>query len=174
MSRHAVTRLSFLCLAVFLAGCSSYAPVRQAEPRTIALRPIINKSEAPQVIAPLSRNLREALAHSGDWRLVEGESADVVLQITVLELDRGTISRDPGDTGRPLSYYEELKASIEWQSELPAPWGAKPVTVVSANTLLYAQPSLVSAESAAMGELANDLAARILSRINWPADSAQP
>lgn len=175
MKRRTLTRLTLLCLAALLAGCSSYAPVRQAgQPRTIALEPILNKSELPQIIAPLSRNLREALNHSAGWRLVDRDEADVVLQITVLELDRGSISRDPNDTGRPLSYYEELSVSIEWLGELPAPWGADPVSIVSSNTVLYAQPSLVSAESAATGELAEDLAARILSRINWPAEAAQP
>jgi hypothetical protein len=162
-----------LCLSIFLAGCSSYKPVRQAETRTIALAPILNESDVPQIIAPISRNLREALNHSADWRIVDPEAADVLLQITVLQRQRSAISRDPDDTGRPLSYYEELTVSVSWESDLPPPWGNEPVTTVSANTILYSQPSLAVAESAVMGKLADDIAQKILLKLNWPASAGQ-
>ncbi|NDV61026.1 hypothetical protein G0Q06_01035 [Puniceicoccales bacterium CK1056] len=160
-------------LVLLAAGCSSYAPVRPVETRTIALAPVLNESEVPQIIAPLSRNLREALNHSAAWQLVEPEEAEVLLRLTVLQLDRNAISRDPDDTGRPLSYYEELMVSILWESDLPPPWGVQPVSMVSASTVLYSQPSLTAAEAAAIGELAEEISRKIISRINWPAGSGQ-
>lgn len=173
MIQRCLLRVFPLVLLVLLPGCGSYEPVRPVETRTIAIAPILNESSMPQVIAPLSRNLREAINHAAGWKLVEEDEADVLLRITVLALDKNTISRDPEDTGRPLSYYEELMVSVRWESDFPPPWGDQPVSIVSADTVLYSQPSLNTAESAVVGELTEEIANKILSRINWPAGAGQ-
>lgn len=170
-------RFTFLALGLALlflsAGCSSYAPVRASETRTIALAPVLNESDVPQVIAPLSRNLREAINHSAGWQLASEDEAEVLLRLTVLRLDRDAISRDPEDTGRPLSYYQKLLVSVRWESDIPPPWGDQPVSIVSADTVLYSQPSLTVAENAAVSELAEEIAEKTLSLISWPASARQ-
>lgn len=156
-------------LAAFItAGCAQYKPVGNAEVTLVALAPIINEADVPQIIAPLARNLRERLNHSPNWRLVDEADAEVLLRVTLTGRERDAVARDPVDTGRPLSYYETLFLNLEWESDLPAPWGPRPVTRIEADSLLYAQPSLVTAETAAVNELADELARKIVARMGWP------
>ena len=158
----------FAAVALGIAGCAHYSVVEPVEdPVTITVLPVINQSELPQIIAPLARNLREKLAHSPNWALVGDDSAEVALQVTISALERSTLARDPADTGRPLSYREIIRISVEWQSELPPPWGPDPVLLIEDDQLLYAQPSLVNAETVAMGEIADRLAEKILQRLDW-------
>lgn len=157
---------------ILLSGCAGYEPLREPEsPVRLAVGPIINHSSLPQVIAPLARNLRERLAQSSRFQLVPEESAEVVLHVTVDELDRSTMARDPRDTGRPLSYLDILKVTIEWRGSPQAPWGDQPM-VVEVDQLLYAQPSLIDSESAALAAMATRLADRIVQRMEW-ADATQ-
>jgi hypothetical protein len=151
-----------------LAGCAGYEPLAAtAEPVRIAVPPILNDSEMPQIIAPLARNVREKIAHSRNWELGDSESAEAALQITVLELERRAMARDPEDTGRPLSYQDVVRISIEWQADVPPPWGPDPVVQLETDVLLYAQPSLVDAESVAMAEVADRLAEKIIQQLDW-------
>ena len=160
--------LSVILSIAGLAGCSSYEPVSVAdEPVSLAVLPVINDSSLPQIIAPLARNLREKLAHSPNWDLVAADSAEASLQVTILSLESETMARDSSDTGRPLSYYEEVKVSVEWISELPAPWGGDPVMVVSTDQIIYAQPSLVDARTSATAGVADRLAEKIVQRLDW-------
>jgi hypothetical protein len=171
--RHGLNTI-LVAVLLLVAGCQNYQPVQSADPMRIALAPIISQTGVAQVIAPLSRNLHEELNHSANWKLVGEDSAEVILAIKVLGLNREAIARDPADTGRPLSYYESLQVSIEWISELPPPWGDKSITTVESSTLIYAQPSLPGAESIAVTELAADLARKIVDRLDWPAPSSLP
>jgi len=159
---------SILLGLLFIAGCRHYEPVEAGDPIRIAVAPIINDSEIAQIVAPLSRNVREALAHSRAFDLVSEKQADVVLKLRVVSLNRRALARDPEDTGRPLSYRETVRVAIEWDSELPAPWGEDAVTRVESELLLYAQPALVTAEASAVAELCDDLSRKIAGRLNWP------
>lgn len=157
-----------IVVGVLLGGCRHYEPVANEEVTFIAIVPVINEAEVPQIIAPLSRNLRERLNHSPSWQIVEEASADAVLQVTVTRRERDAVARDPEDTGRPLSYYETIYVKLEWISEEAPPWGNDPVTRVEVDTLIYAQPGRVASESVAMTEMANDLARKIVARLEWP------
>jgi hypothetical protein len=175
MPRAAFTIAGLALLTALLAGCQGYAPVDHGgAPTRLALAPVINESGPPQLIAPLSRNLREQLAHAPGWRLVSEASADPVLRLRILSLQREAVSRDPADTGRPLSYYETLRVAVQWDGPGQPPWGPDPVRHVEADTLLYAQPGLIAAEGAAMAGLADDLARKILALLNRPVAPAQP
>lgn len=166
--------VSLLVLLLAFSGCRNYEPVRSGAPVRVALAPIISQTGVAQVIAPLSRNLHEHLNHAPNWKLVLAKNAQAILTIEVLGLDRESIARDPADTGRPLSYYETIRVSIKWESDLPPPWGDDPVTTLEASTLIYAQPGLSGAESIAVTELANDLARKIVERLNRPASARLP
>ena len=158
---------AFLFAAVLIGGCSQYAPLESREPVTIALAPVVNRSSLPQFIAPLSRNVRERLAHSRNWILVEPAEADAVLRLTIEEIERRAMARDPEDTGRPLSFEEVIRVSVEWDSPLPPPWGPEPVLIIETDQILYAQPSLVDAETATLSEMANRLADKLIQHLDW-------
>ena len=165
----ALLQAGLASILLWMAGCMHYEPVERERAVAIALAPVINESEIAQIIAPLNRNVREGLAHSRNFRLVDIDEAEVVLQLRVRSLNRRALARDPLDTGRPLSYRERVRVTVEWVSELPPPWGPDPVTRVESEFLLYAQPALVSAESSALAELSEDLTAQIIDRLEWPA-----
>ena len=156
-----------LVTGLLLSGCAGYEPLQSAEaPVRVAVAPIVNHSSLPQVIAPVARNLRERLAHSSRFELVSTEGADGVLLLTINELDRSAMARDPRDTGRPLSYLDTLLVTVEWKGSTEAPWGAEPL-LIEVDQLLYAQPSLIDAESAAVAGMAARLADRIVQRMEW-------
>ncbi len=168
--------IACLLLPALLAapGCTHYAPPPARPPVRIALAPVVNEGGPPQLIAPLARSLREGLAHAPNWELVEPDRAEAVLRVTVLPLRREALSRDPADTGRPLSFQDTLALTVEWDSAEPPPWGGEPVLRVEADTLLYAQPSQVTAEAMALPALAQDLARKVLERLDWPAAPERP
>ncbi|MGA1205729.1 MAG: LPS assembly lipoprotein LptE [Opitutales bacterium] len=173
MSIHRGLRLSLLLLAAAMAGCSSYSPVPVSEdPVQVAVLPVINESGLPQIVAPLARNLREKVAHSANFELVPAEAAEAKLRVTVLDLDSEALARDSRDTGRPLSYYEEVRVSVEWISDLPAPWGTDQPIIVSADQILYAQPALVDARTNATAGVAERLAEMIVQRLDWAGSAS--
>ena len=133
----------------------------------IAVAPVVNQSELAQIIAPLSRNVREGIAHSPNWELVSEADAGAVLRLTILEVEREALARDPQDTGRPLSFKEVVRVAVEWDSNSPAPWGDAPVVEVESDQILYAQPSLVNAQTSATAQLADRLAAKVLQKLDW-------
>ncbi|MEX0332642.1 MAG: LPS assembly lipoprotein LptE [Puniceicoccaceae bacterium] len=155
-------------IAVVLSGCAGYEPVETAdEPVAIAVAPVINESDLAQIIAPLTRNLREGIAHSPNWRLTGEDTAAAVLHLTIVELEQDALARDPADTGRPLSFNSILRVKVEWESELPPPWGGDPVIEVETDQIIYSQPSLVNAQTTATAQMADRLAAAILQKLDW-------
>ncbi len=162
-------RISLLIpVLLLLGGCAGYEALEPSgAPVRLTVQPVLNETELPQIIAPLSRNLREKLAHSPNWKLVDEADAEAALQVTVSGFTRSSLARDPGDTGRPLSYMEEIELTVEWISDLPPPWGPEPTVTVRTDQLLYSQPSLTSAESVAMAEIADRLAEKILQQLDW-------
>jgi hypothetical protein len=165
-----ILRPSFLLALATLGlfGCAGYEPLgTHGEQMDIAVAPVINESELAQIIAPLARNVREGIAHSPNWRLVSEEDAEAVLRLTILEVERDALARDPEDTGRPLSFHELVRVAVEWDSSSPAPWGENPVIEVESDQILYAQPSLVNSQAMAMSQLADRLAAKVLQKLDW-------
>ena len=56
---------------------------------------------------------------------------------------------------------------MEWDSPLPPPWGGEPVIEVETDQIIYAQPSLVNAQTTATAQMADRLAAAILQKLDW-------
>jgi len=158
--------IAILLAVILLAGCAGYAPSPESAPVMVHLAPIINESTAPQIIATVSRNLRERLLHDRQWQVSARKDADAVLTIRVRNLERRIVSRDPGDTGRPLSYLERLRIQLEWDSPLPAPWGPEEEVFFDIESLIYSQPGLIQSESVAYAELADQVAAEIVELLN--------
>jgi len=157
-----------LLVILLLAGCAHYAPPEEPVTLRLALAPIVNQAEVPQVIAPLARNLREKMAHSRRFRLTEPAEADAILHLTLVGYNRRAMARDPEDTGRPLSFLETLRVNLDWESELPPPWGPETRHRVETEANLYGQPGLVASEYAALAAMADDLAEKIIRQLEHP------
>jgi hypothetical protein len=170
--RATVTPLKLLAatlLLLALAGCAGYQADPEREPVSLALGPVVNESDLPQLTAPLARNLREAIAHAPGYRLDGAQSAGARLHVTVTGRTRQAVARDPEDTGRPLSYFQTLQLQLRWEGPQSPPWGPDPVSTVDVETLLYAQPSLVQTERAALNEWSERAAREVLARLHRPA-----
>jgi hypothetical protein len=111
-----------------------------------------------------------ALAGSPAVRLDAPGEASNLLQVTVLERTRDPVARNPDDTGRPLSYFETLLLRVTWEGTAPAPWGTAEARFVEVPTLVYAQPSLVSTEAAALAEWTAAAAREVVALLELPAE----
>lgn len=152
---------------LFSTACRNYTIEMPGEPQAIAIAPIIDDTHLPQLIAPLSRNLREAIANDPNWTLTDPNRSPQVLTVRLIPASRDVISRNPTDTGRPLSVRESVTAELSWEGR---PSGIGPQRV-SVQGILYAQPGLLPSQDGLIAELADRLAMEILRTLNTP-DSA--
>jgi hypothetical protein len=168
------TRRAYLYLLVALSGfvgCQHYSVTIPQERTVIRIAPIINDADIPQVIAPLSRNLREAIAHDPSWMLTASpDDPDIpVLHIRLLQGKTKVISRDPNDTGRPLSVAKSLVAELNWQPMPPPQWSQLESLRITVEGIYYAQPGLIPSSDDFVAELADRLAQEIFNSITQPA-----
>lgn len=94
----------FICLTglLFATGCSNYRLGTAAELkfRTIHIEPVINATQAPQVVAMVSTQIREAFLHDPRVVLVNTtEEADVTLSVKLVRYARDSQTRQSNDTG---------------------------------------------------------------------------
>lgn len=141
-----------------LAACRNYDIEPTGSPRLIRIAPILNETDLPQLLGPLSRNLREALAHDPRWSLAAAQSDAPTLQVRLLSAQERVISRDPRDTGRPLSLRQSITAELSWEG---APASQGPV-LVEVEGIFYAQPGLIDSRDGLIADLANRLAREIV------------
>ena len=142
-----------------LAACQSYEVEPTGQTRLLQLAPIVNETDLPHLIAPLSRNLREAIAHDPQWSLANAETTAPTLQIRLLSDTERVLSRDPSDTGRPLSLRQSITAELSWEKGSAS---EKPPIRVEVEGIFYAQPGLIASQDGLINELANRLAREIL------------
>lgn len=159
---------SFLAVSlVFSTACRQYTIEMPGEPRPIAIAPIIDDTNLPQLIPPLSRNLREAIVNDPNWMLTDADRSPLVLTVRLIPASRDVISRNPTDTGRPLSVRESVTAVLSWEG----PSSGIGAQRVSVQGILYSQPGLLPSQDGLIAELADRLAMEILRTLNTP-DSA--
>lgn len=173
------TLLSGLTLALVLlgvTGCQAYRAGHASDgtqpPLRVHIAPIeVLSSDSPQVIAPLARQLRNALSAAPSLQLTANAAdADATLRIAVVGVDRTGLARTPQDTGRPLSYLDALNVRVTWDSPLPAPWGTPNPRTFTAVANLYAEPTLIGAQTQTLPALTADIAAQISTALvaTWP------
>lgn len=162
-----------LATLLSLAACRSYQLEPAREARLIRVAPILNETDLPQLIGPLSRQLREAIAHDPQWSLASSRTDAPTLRIRLLADKRRVISRDPNDTGRPLSLRQSITAELAWE-DVAASDSAKAPLRVEVEGVFYAQPGLIASQDGLVAELANRLAREILLAIEPDRQSLAP
>lgn len=154
---------------IFSTACRHYSIEMPGEPQPIAIAPIVDDTDLPQLIAPLSRNLREAIANDPNWKLTDANRSPQVLTVRLVPAKREVISRNPTDTGRPLSIREQIIAELSWEGQ---PNDTEPQRV-SVQGILYSQPGLLPSQDGLIAELADRLAMEILRVLNTPASAKE-
>jgi len=155
---------SFLLVAILSAGCAHYQlgnASRNLPFQTLYVKPVINRSFAPQAQALLSDQLRRALQQEGNITIVSDEaSADATLEVVLTDYSRTILSTSDQDTYLANSYLLELTAQCTLAHNLLTViyFYEKPVT---ATVQVQVGDSLVSSEYQNMPVLTRQLATRI-------------
>ena len=86
--------------AASMTGCASYQLGRHEEPpfRTLYVSPVANDSFAPQAQAVLSGQIADHFLRDGLVRISNGDSADVTLEVRLVEYRQDTAATLADDT----------------------------------------------------------------------------
>lgn len=147
-------------LAAALAGCAGYHLGTGAEPKfaTLFIAPVTSTTTIPQAQALITTQLRESIGRDGRVRLVNSpETADAVLQVTLLAYDRAVAVSLPTDTGLARRFDETLRAeaTLTDNRTKAAIFTKRPLT---AQRGVFTDSGLVPAEYQALPLLAEQLA----------------
>lgn len=166
-----------LWIAIFLPmlwlGCQQYqwdSSAGSSPIRTLAIDPVVNESYAPQVVALLTRDLRDAFLRDGSVRLVGSDRpADARLAVTVIEFEESYVSGRDEDDGRPssLSLKMTVRVSLissirEIEEILPADW------TFSESIPVYADPSIRESSLSNLPQLTSMISRRIRDLTLYP------
>ncbi|CAM2843573.1 LPS assembly lipoprotein LptE [Rariglobus hedericola] len=105
----------FLCLAglLFFTGCANYrlGTGGQVSFRTLYVAPVVNETNAPQTVAIVSTQIREAFLHDSRVILVNtAEEADATLTVHLVKYGREIQTRETRDTGLARKFDVTLSA----------------------------------------------------------------
>lgn len=128
-----------LIAAGITAGCSSYRMGSVMHPgiETIAVGPIINKTDDPLLAAELRRNLTRGFMHDGSLTVVSVEKADAVLGCTLLETTNRRLAdvrkrgEDERDRDREAYQTALYRVEVAAQWEMTVPGRTDPLLVVT-------------------------------------------
>lgn len=155
---------SVLFATLLAAGCAHYqlGNARRNLPfHNLYVKPVINRSYAPQAQALLSDQLRRTLQQQGDIKIVSDEaSADVTLEVVLTDYSRTILSTSDQDTYLANSYLLELTAqcTLAGTTLTVIYFYEKPVT---ATVQVQVGNSLVVSEYQNMPVLTRELATKI-------------
>ncbi len=163
-----------LSLAVFgillvLSGCNHYqlGPPEEVAYESIYITPIEVFEIIPQAQALITENLREAFLQSGRISLQNRDSADVILDVVLVDLTRETGALQQFDTGRTASTILTLHAEA---SLIERRTGRRLMQKIplQAQTVALNQAGLVQAEYQAIPILAETLARKVRDQVLFP------
>jgi hypothetical protein len=154
-------------------GCQQYqwtSSTDQSSIRTLAIDPVVNESYAPQVVALLTRDLRDAFLRDGAVRVVGSDkSADARLAVTIIEFDESYVSGRDEDDGRPSSLslrmtvrVNLISSSESIESILPEDW------TFSESIPIYADPSIRESSQSNLPQLTSMISRRIRDHTLYP------
>lgn len=166
---YTVTGFGFILALCLLTGCNSYqlgSPGEQLPFESIYIKPVANRSFAPQAQVIVSAQLREAFIHDGRVKVVANEQdADAVLAVTLTEYDRSGAARSSVDTALADNFDVLLTASVSLLSQPGNEYFFKDRSVEArTNAYLtnpYAESQIVAyqlSERQAMEQIARQLA----------------
>jgi hypothetical protein len=102
-------------IGLLLSGCSNYRLGTGGELsfRTLYIAPVVNESNLPQAVAPVSTRLRETFLRDARIILVNTpDEADAVLSVTLVNYGRSSQVRQTVDTGLTRKFDVTLDAEI--------------------------------------------------------------
>jgi hypothetical protein len=109
---------AFLCLGLvglLLSGCSNYrlGTGTELSVRTLYIAPVVNESNLPQAVAPVSAQLRETFLRDARIILVNTpDEADAILTVTLVRYGRESQVRQTVDTGLTRKFDVTLDAEV--------------------------------------------------------------
>ena len=166
---YTVISFGFILMLYLLSGCSSYqlgSPGQQLPFESIYIKPVANRSFAPEAQTIVSAQLREVFIHDGRVKVVASEQdADAVLAVTLTEYDRTGAARSSADTALADNFDVLLTATVSLLSQPGNEYFFKDRSVQArTNAYLtnpYAENQIIAyqlSERQAMEQLARQLA----------------
>ena len=155
-----------LLFALLLPGCAAYQLGDPSEPlvRAVRLEPVQDRAAVPQIRGLLARDLATSLVRGGQVTL--DDDAGAVLEVVIVRWNTRERTTRVDDTGRAFSVDATLGAEVTLTAADGTRWLDQ--TFVTAETTLFAEPSLSAAEFQAMPPLSAELAARIAQLVTNP------
>ena len=166
--------LSFFCaiLALVAVSCAHYTLGNDAQPlpfSTVYVKPVVNKSFAPQTAQMVSSKLAEFLSQTPNLRLVSEDEAQAVLEVVLVDYFNRPYATRADDTALAASFSHEIVAKCTlYKSDGTYLFKDKTVKYRAISYIERADPALGGGggnaqgpEYQAMSELARGLARRV-------------
>jgi hypothetical protein len=161
------TGISILVGSLFLAACASYhagTPENDLKGSSIYVAPAKNDSLAPQAQALVTDAVVKAILTDGSLTVTRAADADLTLEITLVDYDRHSLSKNKLDTGLSRNETITLDALITLKDNHTG----KAIFTnrkVHADGQAFFDNGQTSAERDAMPKLARELSERILTEL---------
>ena len=150
-------------LAVLLNGCAGYqlGPTNglHAGEHSIQVNPFGNHTTEPRLSATVTTSIRKQLQQDGTYRLDTGNEGNIVVNGTIVEYDRSSLSFQPRDILTPRDYRIRIVADVTARER-----NSGKVVLdrrVAGHTTVRIGADLNSAERQAIPLLAEDLARNV-------------
>lgn len=169
---------SIVCLSLLISallwctGCASYDWSRAELPfKKLYVEPASNQSFAPQIQAPLSAQLRQALIRDGRVQIIDNpKEADAILQVNVTQYNRNASTRDSQDSEIARGFDINMRAQIALYDAANKTYffrdrNLSVKTNAFTNDPNSGEVTFALAEHQAMPRLANDLARKIANEV---------
>lgn len=159
--RSALSWLSLLLCASILCGCAGYklGPTGELRNRSVKVNPVINSTLEPALGTAVSHALRKRLQQDGTLRLETKEGGDILVNTEIISYTRRGIAFQKNDTLTSEDYELTMIVKVV---VIEGGTGRELVNKnVRGRTTLRVGSDLVSAESQALPNLADNLARNI-------------
>ncbi len=161
--------LGVLVFALILSACANYKLAGTAKPlpfSTLYIKPVQNKSYAPQSAALVSKQLVIDLSENADLEItLEGDS-EAVLEVVLENYSRDSIATRPDDTALASSVSQELSARCSLINKRTGEYLFKDKIVSYQNVVHIPQDgNLIGSEYQNMPILARGLARKIADEV---------
>ena len=131
--------------------------------RSVQVNLFQNETWEPRLSEPVATSLRRAIQQDGTYRLATRGEADIILEGTITEFDRSSLSFDPRDVLTVRDY--ELTLTVRFTATERATGKVLVSLAANGRTTIRSGADLPSAERQAAPLLAEDLARKITSAL---------
>lgn len=152
-----------LCLTMLWSGCAGYklGPTqgRRAGAQSVQVNPFFNKTIEPRLSEPITTSLRRQVQNDGTFILNTTKSGDLIVEGTIVSLDRKAIAFQSDDTRTAREYSISITAQVTIRER-----SSGRILVdrrVTGHSSMWIGNDLVSAERQTVPLVAEDLARNI-------------